>query len=52
MNILDNDIMYIIDLQDCSDYLKDFDTNGQEFLKDVGMEELEALELIDELIGW
>ena len=45
MNILDNDIMYIIDLQDCSDYLKDFDSNGQEFLKDVGMEELEALEL-------
>ena len=44
--------MHRIDLQDCSDYLKDFDTNGQEFLKDVGMDELEALESIDELIGW
>ena len=50
MYILDKDVMYTIDLNDGSDYLKDFDTNGQEFLKDVGMEELEALEL--EAEGW
>ena len=49
---IDNDIMHRIDLKDCSDYLKDFDSNGQEFLQDVGMDELEALELIDEVIEW
>ena len=52
MYILDNDIMHRIDLNDCSDYLKDFDSNGQEFLQDVGTEELEALELNEELIEW
>jgi hypothetical protein len=41
-----------IDLNDCSDYLKDFDGNGYEFLQDVGIEELEALELNEELIEW
>ena len=49
---IDNDIMHRIDLKDCSDYLKDFDSNGHEFLQDVGIEELEALELIDEVIEW
>jgi Mn-containing catalase len=52
MYILDKEVMYTIDLNDCSDYLSDFDSNGHEFLQDVGIEELEALELIDEVIEW
>lgn len=52
MYILDKEVMYTINLKDYSDYLSDFDSNGQEFLKDIGMEELEGLDLIEELIEW
>ena len=52
MYILDKEVMYTINLKDCSDYLSDFDSNGQEFTLDCSTDELEALELIDEVIEW